>query len=107
MDNNEKNTKPGENKEEAIADYKAQLKRLKEELDELKKASGHLSTEAKKHFDVGAAELEKLYQETNEKFDELKGKAESSYKEAKAFVELTNKALRHSFNYFMSHYRKK
>ena len=104
MDNNEKNT---ETKEEAIADYKAQLNHLKEELEELKETTEHLSVEAKKHFDVGAAELERLYHETNEKFDELKSKTESSYKEAKAFVELTNKALRHSFNYFMSHYRKK
>jgi len=103
MDNNEKNTES----REAIADYKAQLKRLKDELEELKATTEHLGVEAKKHFDVGAAELERLYHETNEKFDELKSKTESSYKEAKAFVELTNKALRHSFNYFMSHYRKK
>ena len=60
----------------------------------------------KKQFDVGAKELEHLYKEADQKFDELSQKAEENYKDAKAFIELTNKALKHSFNYFMSHYRK-
>ncbi len=95
------------NKDEVIEESKKQLHRFKEELAELKTTTAHLSVEAKKQFDIGANELDKLYSEAETKFDELKNKAESSYQEAKAFVDLTNKALRHSFNYFMSHYRKK
>ena len=95
------------NRDEMIKEAKKQFANFEKEMKELKEASAHLSAEAKKQFDVGAKELEKLYKEADEKFDELSHKAEESYKEAKAFIELTNKALQHSFHYFMSHYRKK
>jgi len=95
------------NKDEMIQEAKKQLVKFQEEIDEIKEASAHLSKEAKKQFDIGAKELESLYKEANEKFDTLSSKAEENYKEVKDFVELTNKALKHSFNYFMSHYRKK
>lgn len=90
-----------------IAEAKKQLVKFQKEIDEIKEASSHLSIEAKKQFDVGAKELESLYQEADKKFDTISSKAEENYKEVKEFVELTNKALKHSFNYFMSHYRKK
>lgn len=93
-------------KENVIAEAKKQLERFQTEIDELKEASSHLSVEAKKQFDVGAEELQRLYKEADVKFDTLSKKAEESYKETKDFIELTNKALKHSFNYFMSHYRK-
>ena len=67
----------------------------------------YLNEEAKKQFEIGAKELESLYKDANEKFYTLSSKAEENYKEVKDFAELTNKALKHSFNYFMSHYRKK
>jgi len=94
-------------KEEIVTEAKKQLAKFQEEIDEIKEASSHLSEEAKKQFDIGAKELESLYKDANEKFDTLSSKAEENYKEVKDFVELTNKALKHSFNYFMSHYRKK
>ena len=94
-------------KDEMIAAAKKQLVSFQKEISELKVASSHLSEEAKKQFDVGAKELETLYKEADEKFDTLSHKAEENYKEAKGFIELTNKALKHSFHYFMSHYRKK
>lgn len=93
-------------KDEMIAEAKKQLAGFQKEISEIKLASSHLSEEAKKQFDVGAKELEKLYKEADLKFDELSGKAEENYKEVKGFIELTNKALQHSFHYFMSHYRK-
>lgn len=94
-------------KDEMIKEAKIQLARFQKEIDEIKKTSSHLSEEAKKQFDIGAKELETLYKEADKKFDTLSSKAEESYKDVKEFVELTNKALKHSFNYFMSHYRKK
>jgi len=94
-------------KDEVIAEAKKQLDKFQKEINEIKEASAHLSVEAKKQFDVGAKELEHLYKEAHEKYDDLSSKAEENYKEVKDFVELTNKALKHSFNYFMSHYRKK
>jgi len=93
-------------KDEMIKEAKVQLAKFEKEMAELKEASAHLSEEAKKQFDIGAKELEKLYKEADVKFDELSSKAEENYKEAKGFIELTNKALKHSFHYFMSHYRK-
>jgi len=94
-------------KNEMIEKAKKQLTSFQEEIDELKEASAHLSDDMKKQFDVGSKELKTLYSEADTTFDGLKDKAEENYKEAKDFIELTNKALQHSFNYFMSHYRKK
>ena len=90
-----------------IEEAKKQLEGFQKEINELKDASSHLGTDMKKQFDVGAKELEGLYKEADGKFDTLKDKAEDNYKDVKDFVELTNKALKHSFNYFMSHYKKK
>lgn len=95
------------NKDEIIEEAKKQLVRFQKEIAELKVASSHLSEEAKKQFDIGAKELETLYKDAHEKFDVLSSKAEENFKDVKEFVELTNKALKHSFNYFMSHYKKK
>ncbi|MDQ1244206.1 MAG: hypothetical protein QG565_546 [Campylobacterota bacterium] len=95
------------NKDEMIEEAKKQLVRFQKEIDEIKEASSHLSIEAKKQFDIGAKELETLYSDAHKKFDTLSNKAEENFKEVKEFAELTSKALKHSFNYFMSHYRKK
>lgn len=95
------------NKDEIIEEAKKQLVRFQKEIAELKVASSHLSEEAKKQFDIGAKELETLYKDAHTKFDALSNKAGENFKEAKEFAELTSKALKHSFNYFMSHYRKK
>lgn len=94
-------------KDEMIEEAKKQLVKFQQEIDEIKEASSHLSKEGKKQFDIGAKELETLYNDAHKKFDALSNKAEENFKEVKEFVELTNKALKHSFNYFMSHYRKK
>ena len=94
-------------KDKMIEEAKKQLQHFQEEMAELRETSSELSVEAKKKFDTGAKELERLYKEADEKFDELADKAEENYKEAKGFIELTNKALKHSFHYFMSHYKKK
>ena len=94
-------------KDEMIKEAKKQLVKFQKEIDEIKEASSHLNEEAKKQFEIGAKELETLYKDAHKKFDTLSTKAEENYKEVKEFAELTNKALKHSFNYFMSHYRKK
>lgn len=94
-------------KESIIAEAKKQLEDFQKELETLKETTVNLSVEAKKQLDVGADELQRLYKEADTKFDALSDKAEESFKDTKEFIELTNKALKHSFNYFMSHYRKK
>jgi len=94
-------------KDKMIEEAKKQLAKFQKEIDELKDASSHLSEDMKKQFDTGAKELKSLYSEADVKFDTLKDKAEENYAEAKDFIELTNKALKHSFHYFMSHYKAK
>ena len=94
-------------KDEMIKEAKKQLIKFQKEIDEIKEVSSHLSVEAKKQFDIGAKELETLYKDADKKFDTIASKTEENYKEVKEFLELTNKALKHSFHYFMSHYRKK
>ena len=94
-------------KEEMIKEAKKQLNSFESEITELRKTSSELGVEAKKQFDTAAKELESLYKEADQKFDGLKDKAEENYNEVKEFIELTNKALKHSFNYFISHYKKK
>ena len=94
-------------KDQMIEETKKQLKHFQEEMAELRETSSELSVDAKKQCDIGAKVLESLYKEADKKCDGLSSKAEESYKEAKEFIELTNKALKHSFHYFISHYRKK
>ena len=94
-------------KDQMIEEAKKQLAGFQKENLELKETSSELSVEAKKQFDVAVKELESLYKEADQKFDGLTNKAEESFKDVKEFIELTNKALKHSFHYFMSHYRKK
>ena len=94
-------------RDEMIKEAKKQLANFQKEIGEIKEASTHLHEKAKKQWDIGAKELESRYKDSDQKFDTLSTKAEENYKEVKEFVELTNKALKHSFNYFMSHYKKK
>ncbi len=98
-------------KEELIKEASAQLEVLKKQLDEAVKNVGELSEEAKKTFDEQKKELEELYNDSIKNYDKYidlgKDKAEENYNEAKDFVLLTQKALKHSFNYFLSHYKRK
>jgi ElaB/YqjD/DUF883 family membrane-anchored ribosome-binding protein len=96
-------------KEEFLAEAQKQIDSFKKQLAELnlKERVDSLSADAKRIYTEQRTELEALIDETEKKFKELKTKANENWKETRDFVELTNKALRHSFKYFMSHYRKK
>ncbi|MDX1294839.1 MAG: hypothetical protein R3302_01140 [Sulfurimonadaceae bacterium] len=94
-------------REEALEEAKKQLETFKTELAELKEKSVHLGEDAKAEFDKRSVEVEELYHDALEGYDKLKHKTEEGWQEARDFVILTNKALRHSFHYFLSHYRGK
>jgi len=96
-------------KEEELTKAQTQIDSFKKQLAELnlKERVDGLSADAKKIYEEQRKELEALIDEIEKKFKELKTKASENWQETKEFVELTNKALRHSFNYFMSHYKKK
>ena len=96
-------------KKEVLAEAQKQMDSFKQQLDELrlKEKVDDLSADAIKAFEEQKVELETLINEVEEKFKTLGDKASGSWQETKDFVELTEKALKHSFNYFMSHYKKK
>lgn len=94
-------------KVEILDEAQKQIDSFKQQLDALKlkeKVDG-LSADALKTYETQKRELESLISETESKFKELSDKASDSWQESKDFVELTQKALKHSFNYFMSHYK--
>lgn len=98
-----------ETKEEELSKAQSQIDSFKKQLAELnlKEKVDGLSADAKKIYEEQRKELEALIDEAEKKFKALRSKASENWQETKEFVELTNKALRHSFNYFMSHYKKK
>lgn len=94
-------------KHEKLEESSQEIAGFKADLEKLKEKTAHFSEEAKKEFDERVKELEELIKDAEAKYEELKVKTEENWNDLKDFVALTNKALRHSFKYFMSHYRKK
>jgi archaellum component FlaC len=94
-------------KEEKLSEVQSQIDSIKKQLAELNlksKVEG-LSADAKKIYTEQRKELEGLIEEIEKKVKGLATKANDGWQDTKDFVELTNKALKHSFNYFMSHYK--
>jgi archaellum component FlaC len=90
-----------------IEEAKKQLNEFNSQLDDLEIKMKDFSGEAKKVYDEQAGELRKLIGEAEKNFDKAKNASEETWDEVKDFVEFTGKALRSSFNYFISHYKKK
>ena len=95
------------NRDEILAEGKKQLEAFKTELAELKEKAKLYGDDAKKEFASRSKEVEELYEDARDGYEKLKEKTEAGWEEARDFVLLTNKALRHSFNYFLSHYKSK
>ena len=96
-----------EKEDELIEEGRKTLEGYRADIEALKAKAAHYTTEAKAEFDKRLAELETLYGEMQSRYDTVKGKTEEKWGEAKAFAILTNKALVHSYHYFISHYRSK
>jgi len=92
--------------EELIEESRKTLESYRAEIEALKTKAVHYSAEVKAEFDKRLDELEALYAEAQERYTSLKDKTEARWEETKAFVTLTNKALVHSYHYFISHYKK-
>ena len=95
-------------KEQVLAEAQKQIDSFKKQIEEinLKEKVDDLSADAKKLYEEQRQDLVAMLDEAEKKFSSLGDKASESWQETKDFVELTNKALKHSFNYFMSHYKK-
>jgi len=93
--------------DETIEESQKTLEGYRADIEALKAKAVHYSDEVKAEFDKRLNELETLYSEAQQRYEALKDKTESKWGETKAFVVLTQKALIHSYRYFLSHYRKK
>jgi len=90
-----------------LDEAKKQLNEFNSQLNELEIKMKDFSGEAKKIYDDQAKELRKLIGEAEKNFDNAINVSEETWGEVKEFVEFTGKALQNSFNYFLSHYKKK
>jgi Ribonuclease G/E len=94
-------------KDKIIQEAKKQLDNLAAELDKLEEKMKNLTGEAKKVYEEQSAELRSMIKDAEKKYEEAKDSSEETWEEVKGYVELTGKALRNSFHYFLSHYKKK
>ncbi len=94
-------------RQELIDKAKKQLDEFSGQLEELEKKMKDLSGKAKKVYDEQAGELRIMVSDAKEIFERAKNSNEETWEEIKGHVELTGKALRNSFNYFLSHYKRK
>jgi len=90
-----------------LDEAKKQLNEFNSQLDDLEVKMKDFSGEAKKVYDKQAEELRNLIGEAEKNFDKAKNASEETWVEVKSYVEFTGKALKNSFNYFLSHYKKK
>ena len=89
-----------EEAQKQIASFQKQI----EELDLKAKVDG-LSADAKKLYEDQRKDLVAMLDDAQKQLTDIGTKASESWQDTKDFVELTQKALKHSFNYFMSHYK--
>ena len=92
-------------KEQIIEEAQKQVASFKKELDDLGNKVDGLSEDAVRLYDEQKKDLMEMLDESEKHLTALSSKASESWQDTKDFVELTNKALKHSFNYFMSHYK--
>ena len=91
---------------ETIEESQKELEGYRVEIEALRQKALSYSADVKAEFDKRLAELDGMYTELQNNYAGLKDKTEEKWEDAKAFVVLTNKALVHSYRYFISHYRK-
>jgi len=94
-------------KEEILEEAKKQIASFQKQIEELdlKAKVDGLSADAKKLYEEQRKDLVTMLDEAEKQLSSVSNKATESWQETKDFVALTQKALKHSFNYFMSHYK--
>ena len=94
-------------KEALMEKLKKELDALSDEVKKLEVKMNELGEEAKVTYKKQIDELQSLYQTAETKFELAKDVAEDKWEDVRENVETTRKALKNSYNYFLSHYRKK
>ena len=94
-------------KDALMEKIKKELDTLSDEVKKLESKMNDLGEEAKVTYKKQIDELQNLYQTAETKFELAKDVAEDKWDDVKENVEVTRKALKNSYNYFLSHYKKK
>ena len=94
-------------KEQILEEAQKQIASFQKQIEELnlKEKVDGLGTDAKKLYEEQRKDLVSMLDEAEKQFVSLGEKANEGWQESKEFVMLTQKAIKHSFNYFMSHYK--
>ena len=94
-------------RKEIIEKIKAELDNVSDEIKKLETKMGELSEEAKITYKKQIDDLQKMYKNADEKFENAKDVAEDKWEDVRENIQVTRKALKNSYNYFLSHYKKK
>ena len=94
-------------KQAIIDKLKGELDNISEEMKKLEVKLNDLGEEAKVTYKKQIEDMQKLYNNAEEKFEQAKNITEDKWDEVKDNIDLTRKALKNSYSYFMSHYKKK
>lgn len=95
----------GEDRKEFIEWLKSRLDELDEKIDELDDRAEELGARARGEYHERLAELRGRRKELAHKLDEARAAGELHWQKLKREAEYTWDALRHSFNYFKSHFK--
>ncbi len=90
-----------------VQKMKEELNNISEEIKKLELKLDDLSEDAKVTYQKQITEMKELYNKADEKFEQAKDITGDKWEEVKDNVEVTRKALKNSYNYFLSHYKKK
>ena len=86
---------------------KKQVDEFNSQLDDVEAKMKDLTGEAKKIYEEQSVELRKMLKDAQKNIESAKNSSEETWEEIKEHIDLTRKALKNSFNYFISHYKKK
>ena len=94
-------------KQAIIDKLKGELDNISEEMKKLEVKLNDLGEEAKVTYKKQIDDMQKHYKNAEEKFEQAKDVSEDKWEEVKDNIDLTRKALKNSYSYFLSHYKKK
>lgn len=94
-------------RKEYVARKNLELDKLKSELEEFKLKAAGTSGALRAKLDEQVRELRKLREEAGERLERVLEASEHAWEEMKDDVEHTWKAIRHSVNYFKSHFNER
>ena len=107
MPKHKKEKQVKESRDAVIEEEQQTLDKYRAEIKELQEKAVQFNADVKEEFDKRLADLEALYDEMQKSYETIRDKTGEKWEKAKDFVVLTDKALVHSYHYFISHYRKK